>query len=100
MLQSNRQCSRTIVSPTCRICDLESEDITHMLFNCSSLIDIRKLYYSNVKLKAIEHTGLKHSLLGILQPNGTLWWKSRKTTTYLKLTSRHQENMSMKSIPP
>ena len=30
MLQSNRyKFSRTIVSPTCRICGLESEDITH-----------------------------------------------------------------------
>ena len=35
MLQSNRhKFSRTIVSPTCRICGLESEDITHMLLNC------------------------------------------------------------------
>ena len=60
MLQSNRhKFSRTIVSPTCRICGLESEDITHMLLNCSSLIDIRKQYYSNVKLKVIEHIGLK-----------------------------------------
>ena len=30
-----------------------------MLLNCSSLIDIRKQYYSNVKLKVIEHIGLK-----------------------------------------
>ena len=46
MLQSNRlKFSRTIVSPTCRICGLESEDITHMLLNCSSLIDVRKQYY-------------------------------------------------------
>ena len=50
--------SSEVGSPTCRICGLENEDITHMLLQCSSLVAQRRQLYSNVKSLVIEDIGL------------------------------------------
>ena len=59
LLQSHRyKFSSEVGSPTCRICGLENEDITHMLLQCSSLVAQRRQLYSNVKSLVIEDIGL------------------------------------------
>ena len=59
LLQSYRyKFSSEVGNPTCRICGLENEDITHMLLQCPSLVAQRRQLYSNVKSLVIEDIGL------------------------------------------
>ena len=59
MLQTSKsKFSRSSVSPICKCCGLDNEDLPHMLLECPALINQRKAFYPEFKSITIDIVGI------------------------------------------
>ena len=59
MLQTSKsKFSRSSVSPICKCCGLDNEDLPHMLLECPALINQRKAFYPEFKSMTIDIVGI------------------------------------------
>ena len=55
MLQTSKsKFSRSSVSPICKCCGLDNEDLPYMLLECPALINQRKAFYPEFKSMTID----------------------------------------------
>ena len=59
MLQTSKsKFSRSSVSPICKCCGLDNEDLPHMLLECPALINQKKSFYPEFKSMTIDIVGI------------------------------------------
>jgi hypothetical protein len=73
ILQSNRAAfNQNTVNPVCQLCNRESEDIEHFLFNCEILEPQRKLVLCEIKEEYTILTGENYNDLSSKQQIGII----------------------------
>ena len=107
LLQSKKcKFSGSVVSATCRCCGFENEDLPHMLLDCSSLANQRKVLFEEVKLTVVSYIGenkwrtyFNNSETVIKLLLDSSWFKCLGDTCNRKIQHLEKEKINNRVVP-